>query len=171
LAQGPVDSSRRIEGDGLRLDEQGLAEWGRWIGKNLRPPAIFGLVGSLGAGKSVLARAIGEGAGVGVTMPSPSFNLLFRYEADEGREVVHLDLYRIESPDDLWELGWSELGAENEIIIVEWPEQAHELMPPDHWLIHLTVVAENIALRDLRVQKVGSPKNDLSAFPISSSEC
>ncbi len=155
----------------MRLDEQGLAEWGRWIGKNLRPPAIFGLVGSLGAGKSVLARAIGEGAGVGVTMPSPSFNLLFRYEADEGREVVHLDLYRIESPDDLWELGWSELGAENEIIIVEWPEQAHELMPPDHWLIHLTVVAENIALRDVRVQKVGSPKNELSAFPISSSEC
>ena len=155
----------------MRLDEQGLAEWGRWIGKNLRPPAIFGLVGSLGAGKSVLARAIGEGAGVGVTMPSPSFNLLFRYEADEGREVVHLDLYRIESPDDLWELGWSELGAENEIIIVEWPEQAHELMPPDHWLIHLTVVPENIALREVGVQKVGSPKNELPAFPISSSEC
>ena len=127
-------------------------------------------MGSLGAGKSVLARAIGAGAGVQVPMPSPSFNLLFRYETDGGREVVHLDLYRIESPDDLWELGWDELGAENEIIIVEWPEQACELMPPDHWLIHLTVVAENIALRDVRVQKVGSPKNELVAFPISSSE-
>ena len=103
-------------------------------------------------------------------MPSPSFNLLFRYETDQGCEVVHLDLYRIESPDDLWELGWNELGAENEIIIVEWPEQARDLMPPDHWLIHLTVVAENIALRDVRVQKVGSPKNELVAFPISSSE-
>ena len=101
-------------------------------------------------------------------MPSPSFNLVFRYEADEGLEVVHLDLYRIESPDDLWELGWNELGAENEIIIVEWPEQAHELMPPDHWLIHLTVVAENIALREVGVRKVGSPKNELPAFPISS---
>ena len=103
-------------------------------------------------------------------MPSPSFNLLFRYETDGGREVVHLDLYRIESPDDLWELGWNELGVENEIIIVEWPEQARDLMPTDHWLIHLTVVAENIALRDVRVQKVGSPKNELVAFPISSSE-
>ena len=131
---------------------------------------MLGLVGSLGAGKSVLARAIGEGAGVQVAMPSPSFNLVFRYEADGGREVVHLDLYRIESPDDLWELGWNELGTENEIIIVEWPEQARALMPPDHWLIHLTVVSGSIELRDVRVQKVGSP-NELVAFPISSSDC
>ena len=131
---------------------------------------MLGLVGSLGAGKSVLARAIGEGAGVQVAMPSPSFNLVFRYEAAGGREVVHLDLYRIESPDDLWELGWNELGAENEIIIVEWPEQARALMPPDHWLIHLTVVSGSIELRDVRVQKVGSP-NELVAFPISSSDC
>ena len=131
---------------------------------------MLGLVGSLGAGKSVLARAIGEGAGVQVAMPSPSFNLVFRYEADGGRDVVHLDLYRIESPDDLWELGWNELGAENEIIIVEWPEQARALMPPDHWLIHLTVVSGSIELRDVRVQKVGSP-NELVAFPISSSDC
>ena len=131
---------------------------------------MLGLVGSLGAGKSVLARAIGEGAGVQVAMPSPSFNLVFRYEADGGREVVHLDLYRIESPDDLWELGWNELGAENEIVIVEWPEQARALMPPDHWLLHLTVVSGSIELRDVRVQKVGSP-NELIAFPISSSDC
>ena len=131
---------------------------------------MLGLVGSLGAGKSVLARAIGEGAGVQVAMPSPSFNLVFRYEADGGREVVHLDLYRIESPDDLWELGWNELGAENEIVIVEWPEQARALMPPDHWLIHLTVVSGSIELRDVRVQKVGSP-NELVAFPISPSDC
>ena len=131
---------------------------------------MLGLVGSLGAGKSVLARAIGEGAGVQVAMPSPSFNLVFRYEADGGCEVVHLDLYRIESPDDLWELGWNELGAENEIVIVEWPEQARALMPPDHWLIHLTVVSGSIELRDVRVQKVGSP-NELVAFPISSSDC
>jgi len=154
----------------LKLDDQDLKEWGRWIGQTLKPPATLGLIGSLGAGKSVLARAIGEGAGVQVPMPSPSFNLLFRYETDGGHEVVHLDLYRIESPDDLWELGWNELGVENEIIIVEWPEQARDLMPSDHWLIHLTVVAENIALRDVRVQKVGSPKNELVAFPISSSE-
>ena len=152
----------------MRLDEQGLKEWGRRIGQKLKPPVIFGLVGSLGAGKSVLARAIGEGAGVGVTMPSPSFNLMFCYDATEGRKVVHLDLYRIESPDELWELGWNELGAENEIIIVEWPEQAAGLMPPDHWMIYLTVIPEDLELRDVMVEKVGSP-NELAASPISSS--
>ena len=153
----------------MRLDEAGLKEWGHCIGSTSKAPIVLGLVGSLGAGKSVLARAIGEGAGVEVTMPSPSFNLIFRYEADQGCEVVHLDLYRLESPDDLWELGWNELGAENEIIIVEWPEQAFGLMPSDHWLIHLTVMPETIELRDVRVEKVGSP-NELVVFPISSSE-
>ena len=151
----------------MRLDESGLREWGRSIGMTCGTPIILGLVGSLGGGKSVLARAIGEGAGVRNSMPSPSFNLLFRYEAKGGREVVHLDLYRIESPDDLGELGWNELGVENEIIIVEWPERATGLMPPDHWLIHLTVMPETIELRDVKVEKVGSPEHELAAFPTS----
>ena len=153
----------------LKLDEQGLTEWGRWIGQTLKPPAILGLVGSLGAGKSVLARAIGAGAGVQAPMPSPSFNLVFRYEADEGLEVVHLDLYRIESPSDLWELGWDELGGEDEIVIVEWPEQAQGLMPSDYWLIHLAVSSENLKLRDIRVEKVGSP-SEIVDFPVLSLE-
>ena len=153
----------------LRLDEESLRHWGQLIGRSLRPPAILGLIGPLGAGKSVLARAIGEGAGVEVPMPSPSFNLVFRYQAKRGLEVVHLDLYRIESPDDLWELGWDELGGENEIVIIEWPEQAQELMPLDYWLIHLAVGSENIELRDVRVEKVGSP-SELFDFPVLSLE-
>ena len=130
---------------------------------------MLGLVGPLGAGKSVLARAIGEGAGVEVPMPSPSFNLVFRYRAKRGIEVVHLDLYRIESPSDLWELGWDELGGEDEIVIGEWPEQAQGLMPSDYWLIHLAVSSENLKLRDIRVEKVGSP-SEIVDFPVLSLE-
>jgi tRNA threonylcarbamoyladenosine biosynthesis protein TsaE len=88
----------------VRLDEESLVRWGARIGETVTTPVLIALVGSLGVGKSVLARAVGDGAGVRQPMPSPSFNLLFRYSAFDGLEVVHLDLYRLERPDELWEL-------------------------------------------------------------------
>ena len=150
----------------MRLDEASLARWGERIGEAVETPVVLGLEGSLGAGKSVLARAIGKGAGVRVAMPSPTFNLLFRYPARPGREVVHLDLYRVASPDELWELGWESLGAEHEIVIVEWPERARSLMPTDHWLIDLSVTPDNLDLRDVAVRRVGAP-SELPGFPMS----
>jgi tRNA threonylcarbamoyladenosine biosynthesis protein TsaE len=120
----------------VTLSEVQLNRWGEAVGAAVRPPAFFALSGELGAGKSVLARAIARGAGVHNAMPSPTFNLLFRYEA--GRvSVVHLDLYRLERPEQVWELGWRELGAVDEIVMVEWPERAGSLLPPDRWDIRL----------------------------------
>lgn len=150
----------------MRLDEAALEQWGRRIGGSVEPPITIGLSGPLGAGKSVLARAIGVGAGVRQPMPSPSFNLLFRYPANLGREVVHLDLYRIETPDELWELGWEQLGDAREIVLVEWPERAEDSMPSDHWVIELSVPPGHELLRDVGVERVGSPP-DLPSFPMS----
>ena len=58
----------------MRLDEASLARWGERIGETVETPVVLGLKGELGAGKSVLARAIGKGAGVSAAMPSPSFS-------------------------------------------------------------------------------------------------
>jgi tRNA threonylcarbamoyladenosine biosynthesis protein TsaE len=153
----------------MRLDEAELVRWGGSIGETVTPPVFIGLSGPLGAGKSVLARAIGAGAGVNDTMPSPSYTLVQRYEAAGGRQVVHLDLYRIGSPDELAELGWSQLGADGEIVLVEWPERAQELMPPDHWLIRLDVSEEDPLLREIEVRRAGSPP-PLAGFPMSIAE-
>lgn len=153
----------------MRLDEAELVRWGGSIGESVTPPVFIGLSGPLGAGKSVLARAIGSGAGVTDTMPSPSYTLVQRYAAANGHEVVHLDLYRIGSPDELAELGWAQLGDEDEIVLVEWPERAEELMPPDHWLIRLEVSEDDALLRDIEVRRVGSPP-PLAGFPMSIAE-
>lgn len=150
----------------MRLDEEGLRRWGERIGGTVSAPVVIALQGPLGAGKSVLARAIGRGAGVEETMPSPSFNLLLRYATPSDVEVVHVDLYRIESTDELWELGWSELGDGPEIVLVEWPERAEDLLPGDHWLVRLTVPADEPEKRDVEVQRVGAPP-ELAAFPMS----
>ena len=153
----------------MRLDEAGLVRWGERIGSTLASPAFIALAGPLGAGKSVLARAIGRGAGVSQPMPSPSFNLLFRYAAPSGVAVVHLDLYRLDQPDELWELGWEELGREGEIVLVEWPERAGELLPADHWRIELSVPPGFRDQRDVGVTRIGRPPA-LAAFPMSLSE-
>lgn len=153
----------------MRLDEAELRRWGDRIGRTLTPPAVIGLRGPLGSGKSVLARAVGHGAGVRDTMPSPSYNLLLRYPAPSGIQIVHVDLYRIDSTDELWELGWADLGDGSEIVLIEWPERAEGLLPPDHWLISLSVPDGEPMRRDVEVQRVGSPP-ELAAFPMSVSE-
>lgn len=150
----------------MRLDEAELVRWGRSIGAGVSPPVVIGLSGRLGAGKSVLARAIGAGAGVTDVMPSPSYTLVQRYAARDGRVVAHLDLYRIESPDELGELGWAHLGDEREIVLVEWPERAGDRMPSDHWTIRLEVPEDDPLLRDIEVRRSGSPPA-LAAFPMS----
>lgn len=150
----------------MRLDEAELTRWGASIGAEAVPPVFIGLSGELGAGKSVLARAIGVGAGVEDAMPSPTYTLVRRYWGRGGVEVVHLDLYRIDSPDDLGELGWTQLGSPQEIVLVEWPERAGRLLPPDHWVIALEAPYDEPGLRDVEVRRFGAPP-PLAAFPMS----
>lgn len=150
----------------VRLDEAGLVRWGARIGETIAVPAFLALSGPLGAGKSLLARAIGAGAGVAGPMPSPSFTVLQRHPARRSRHVVHADLYRIDSPDELWEIGWSQLPAPDEIVLVEWPERAGAWLPPDYWLIELGTPTRHPKLRDVAVTRVGTPP-ELVPFPMS----
>lgn len=123
--------------DAADLTESELEAWGRRVGAQADRPLVLALRGQLGAGKSVLARAIARGAGVTGSMPSPTFNLVYRYEPVPGLEVYHLDLYRLEDPEEVWELGWRELGEGNQIVLVEWPERAEHLLPSARWDVTL----------------------------------
>lgn len=138
----------------MTYTEPELVAWGERIGATVATPVFIALRGDLGAGKSVLARAIARGAGVSAAMPSPTFNLVFRYSTERGTDVVHMDLYRLERPEDVWELGWRELGDGDEIVLVEWPERAGSLLPPDRWDITLTATAPD--RRTVRAVPVGS---------------
>mgnify|MGYP001313743144 CR=1 FL=1 len=150
----------------MRLSEEELRRWGTRIGETLEPPAVLALSGALGAGKSVLARAVGAGAGVRETMPSPTYTLVQRYAASSERQLVHLDLFRIESPDELWELGWAQLPGESDLVLIEWPERAGKQLPRDHWRIELVTPSTQPHLRDVEVVRVGAPP-ELAPFPMS----
>jgi tRNA threonylcarbamoyladenosine biosynthesis protein TsaE len=108
---------------------------GRRLGAGLRPGDVVALVGPLGAGKTVLARGIAEGAGARGHIASPSFVLIRDYDGPV--QVHHADLYRIERPADVVDLGLDELADAGGILIVEWADRAGSLMPTPHISVDL----------------------------------
>ena len=113
-----------------------LVAWGEAFGRAASPPLVIALAGDLGAGKTTLAQAICAGYGVTEPVTSPTFALVHRYDAPRS-PVYHLDLYRIDRPSDLVNLGWDEIAASHALVIVEWPERAGPLIPPGHVPIDL----------------------------------
>jgi tRNA threonylcarbamoyl adenosine modification protein YjeE len=148
------------------LTEPEMIRWGKAIGAGARTPLFLLLRGPLGSGKSVLARSIARGAGVEGVVPSPTFNLVFRYPSSRGVEIVHMDLFRLTDPDELGELGWQELGAQDELVLVEWPDRAEGMLPEHRWEITLGPVSGDQQARTVSVSRFGVPQY-LPGFPVS----
>lgn len=113
-----------------------LVAWGEAFGRAAAPPLILALAGDLGAGKTTLSQAICAGYGVTESVTSPTFAIVHRYDAPRS-PVYHLDLYRIERPSELVNIGWDEIMMSHALVIVEWPERATGLIPADHVAIDL----------------------------------
>jgi N-acetylmuramate 1-kinase len=101
------------------------------IAAELGPDTLVTLTGDLGSGKTTFARALvrkltGDPE---LEVPSPTFTLMQVY-AGARFPIVHCDLYRIASPDELGELGWEEASA-GALVLVEWADRAEDMLPPD----------------------------------------
>lgn len=103
---------------------------GQCMASALQAGDVVLLNGTLGAGKSHLARAIIQARlGYAEEVPSPTFTLVQCYEAEDV-EIWHADLYRLSHPDEVIELGLEEAFA-TAIVLVEWPERLGDLAPRD----------------------------------------
>ena len=118
------------------MTEPELRAWGERLGRASRAPLLIAISGELGAGKTTLAQAICRGAGVKELVTSATFALVQRYDG-ERMPVYHLDLFRLESPRDLENLGWDDVLREDALVLVEWPERANGLIPDDALHIEL----------------------------------
>lgn len=96
----------------------------------IRDGAVIWLAGSLGAGKTVFARAFLRARGVEGAVKSPTYTLVEPYRLADGRPAWHLDLYRIGDPGELEWLGLDELGEPSALVLVEWPERGAAALPP-----------------------------------------
>jgi tRNA threonylcarbamoyladenosine biosynthesis protein TsaE len=103
---------------------------GRRVGALLRAGDVVALSGDLGAGKTVMARGIAAGAGSAARVASPTFTLIREYPGP--LPLFHADLYRIDAPAQLEDLGLDELFDRPAVIVIEWAERAGSLLPPEH---------------------------------------
>jgi tRNA threonylcarbamoyladenosine biosynthesis protein TsaE len=122
-------------------DEAATAALAADIAACARGGDVIGLSGALGSGKTTFARYfIGARLGAG-EVPSPTFTLVEIYQPETGPAIWHFDLYRLERPDDAYELGIEDAVADG-ISLIEWPERLGALLPHEHLGIALAGVGE-----------------------------
>jgi tRNA threonylcarbamoyladenosine biosynthesis protein TsaE len=112
----------------MRLSASELSRFGEDLGRQLRAPAVIGLSGELGTGKTTLVQAICRGLGARARATSPTYALVHHSEAGP-IPVYHVDCYRLRHPDEARDLGFDDMLRERAIILIEWPERAGPWAP------------------------------------------
>ena len=126
---------------------------GARLAEELLPGDVILLEGDLGAGKSELARGIAAGLGVTETVTSPSFTILNVYQS--GRiPLYHFDWYRLENPEELYELGMDEYLGGDGIALVEWPGRCAGALPGDFLLVE--ILPTGAESRSFRIRRHGN---------------
>lgn len=114
--------------DAFVVDEQHLQEVVDEIIARLDASNVILLKGDLGTGKTTLTKLLLQTLGVNDTITSPTFNIVSEYRLSSGKQVYHFDLYRIQSEDELYQIGFEEYIDSGNLCIIEWPEIAVHLL-------------------------------------------
>ena len=100
---------------------------GERLAARLRPGDVIAYTGDLGAGKTAFTRGLARGLGVADRVTSPTFTIVNEYEG--GRlPLFHFDLYRMDSPEELFDIGWEDYLARGGVCAVEWSENVKEAL-------------------------------------------
>ncbi|MBL9114135.1 MAG: tRNA (adenosine(37)-N6)-threonylcarbamoyltransferase complex ATPase subunit type 1 TsaE [Verrucomicrobiaceae bacterium] len=115
--------------------------WGKRLAATLRGGDVIALIGGLGAGKTHASKGIVEGLGCAAEVTSPTFTLVHEYRGGK-LPIFHFDLYRVETAQELLEIGWDEMMDESGIMLVEWADRFPELLPASARWFELKVLPE-----------------------------
>ncbi len=119
-------------------DAEATAAMGAALARVLHgePGGVVFLEGDLGAGKTTLARGLLRAIGVRGAIRSPTYTLVEPYDLPD-RRLLHMDLYRLQHPDELEQLGLADQPPEHWLWLVEWPQRGTGFLPPADLRIHL----------------------------------
>ena len=131
-----------MTGFSLRYDLDEAERIGATIGAALTAGDVVLLSGDLGAGKTTLARAMLKARGLAGEAPSPTFAIVQPYAPPEvDLPIAHVDLYRIDDPDEAEELGLDDARGDS-LLLVEWPERLPDSFWADALWLTLTIEAD-----------------------------
>lgn len=147
-------------------DRDDTLRFGLALGGRLRAGDVVALIGDLGAGKTTLTAAIGMGMGITQPITSPTFTLVQEYSGTV--PLYHFDTYRLESAEEMFDLGFEEYLERPGVVIIEWADRIATLLPQERLNLALSLpepekdqerVLENARL--LRAEAVGLRAIDL----------
>lgn len=110
--------------------------------KNLNPGDVICISGGLGAGKTTFVQCIANALNIHEQLQSPTFNILLTYKNDDGLSLNHLDLYRLETPDELDDIAFYEEIENDAISFIEWAEKFESEMPDNSIWISIKKIDE-----------------------------
>lgn len=118
---------------------------------------VIAFSGEMGAGKTTFIQALCRKLGVTAEVNSPTFSLVNEYFTPDGHSIFHFDLYRIEDPAELFDMGYEEYFFSGDLCLIEWPEKASHLIPEEA-LWAKVVVGENES-REIQFEPAVFTKN------------
>lgn len=122
--------SVKFHGSYESLRPEDTFAFARKLAESAQPGQVYALIGDLGVGKTVFTKGFAAGLGIGESVSSPTFTILQIYE--EGRiPLYHFDVYRIEEPEEMEEVGFDEYVDGDGVCLVEWANRIEEILPPE----------------------------------------
>ena len=103
---------------------------------------VVTLHGNLGAGKTAFTQCVAAALGVRRAVTSPTFCLVSEHPFGDTK-LVHMDLYRLHDEDDVLSIGWEDYLSQGALMMVEWPDRAGDLIPPDAWRVEITATGDD----------------------------
>ena len=146
-------------------------ELGKQLGGCLRGGDVVALIGDLGAGKTAFAQGVGEAFGVKGPMTSPTFTIMHEYLGrikDIEVRLVHMDLYRLQHPEEAEVIGVEDMFQEDAVCLIEWPEIIEDSLPDDQLIVEILGSGEqprDIILRADELLWEQRLKSMLNSFP------
>ena len=114
---------------------------GESFAKRLSPGAVVALYGGLGAGKTAFVRGMARGLGISCRVSSPTFTIVNEYKGE--RELAHFDMYRLNSADELFDIGWEDYLASGAVCAVEWSENVEGAFLGNEIKVEIERLSEN----------------------------
>ena len=108
--------------------------------KKLLPGSVIAFAGGLGAGKTAFTRGLAQGLGVAGEVSSPTFALVHEYQGNPA--LIHFDMYRVTTLDDLYTTGFFDYLDGNNILAIEWSENIEAALPEETILVQIDAVDE-----------------------------